>query len=142
MKSVILLRLIGTVLLALGVSLGRALGDDTGVRPDSKPAFQNINVKEFEKMRGGTNVVVLDVRTEKEFKDGHIPGAVLLDVNSSGFDREVAKLDRTKVYLVHCAAGVRSMKACNSMRGLEFTNLFNLRGGYKAWVADGNKGVK
>jgi rhodanese-related sulfurtransferase len=63
-------------------------------------------------------------------------------VNSSSFDKEAAKLDRSKTYLIHCAAGVRSMKACNSMRGMQFTNLYNLRGGYKAWVADGNKGVK
>ena len=127
-------------LVLLGMSVIRA--DDSGVRADSKPAFQSITVKEFEKLRAGTNVVILDVRTEREFKEGHIPGAVLLDVNSAGFDKEAGKLDRSKVYLVHCAAGVRSLKACNSMRGLEFTNLYNLRGGYKGWVADGNQGVK
>lgn len=116
--------------------------DDSGVRADNKPAFQSITVKDFEKMRTGTNVVILDVRTEKEFKEGHIPGAILIDVNAPGFEKEAGKLDRSKVYLVHCAAGVRSLKACNTMRGLEFTNLYNLRGGYKGWVADGNKGVK
>jgi rhodanese-related sulfurtransferase len=116
--------------------------DDSGVRADSKPAFQSITVKEFEKMRTGTNVVILDVRTEKEFKAGHIPGAQLIDVNSPTFDKDAGKLDRSKVYLVHCAAGVRSLKACNTMRGLEFTNLYNLRGGYKGWVAEGHEGVK
>lgn len=134
------MRWASVLLVMVGVWAVRA--EDTGVRADSKPAFQNITVKEFEKMKGGTNVVILDVRTEKEFKEGHIPGSVLIDVNSSSFDKEAAKLDPSKTYLIHCAAGVRSMKACNSMRGMQFTNLYNLRGGYKAWVADGNKGVK
>ena len=132
----------GLAALCLGMGLGVVRADDSGVRADSKPAFVNIDVAQFEKMRADTNHVVLDVRTKGEFDKGHIPGAILIDVNQSGFEKAVAKLDRSKTYLVHCAAGIRSMKACNSMRGLEFTNLYNLRGGYKAWVADGNKGVK
>ena len=130
------------LMLGLLTAVVAVRGDDSGVRADSKPAFQSITVKEFEKMRTGTNVVVLDVRTEKEFKAGHIPGAVLIDANSPTFDKDAGKLDRSKVYLVHCAAGVRSLKACNAMRGLEFTNLYNVRGGYRAWVADGHEGVK
>ena len=40
------------------------------------------------------------------------------------------------------AAGIRSMKACNVMRSLEFTNLVDLKGGFRAWEAAGNKVAK
>jgi phage shock protein E len=135
-----LMKWMGLMALCMGMVLVRA--DDSGVRADSKPSFVNIDVAQFEKMRADTNIVVLDVRTKAEFDKGHIPGAVLIDVNAPGFEKAVGKMDRTKTYLVHCAAGIRSMKACNSMRGLEFTNLYNLKGGYRAWEKEAKPAAK
>src|SRR5437868_12048214 len=84
---------------------------------DSKSAasknFKNISVEEFDKLRADKNNVVLDVRTKKEFDAGHIPGAVNLDWNGPDFAKKAAELDKSKTYLVHCAAGVRSAKACD-----------------------------
>jgi rhodanese-related sulfurtransferase len=135
-----ILSLLGSLVLLAGSSA--ALAVDPNVRADGKPAFRNVDVAEFEKLRANTNAVVLDVRTRKEFDGGHVPGAVLLDVNAPGFEAAAAKLDPKKLYLVHCAAGIRSMKACNIMRTLDFTNLVNLKGGYRAWEAAGNQGRK
>src|SRR3954447_6465165 len=74
--------------------------------------FKNLDVQQFEKLRADTNNVVLDVRTKKEFDAGHMPGATNIDVNAPDFDQKVAKLDKNKTYLVHCAAGKRSARAC------------------------------
>jgi rhodanese-related sulfurtransferase len=137
-----LTRWMGLAALCLGMGLGAVRADDSGVRADSKPAFVNIDVGQFEKLRADTNHVVLDVRTKGEFDKGHIPGAILIDVNQAGFEKAVARLDRSKTYLVHCAAGIRSMKACNSMRGMEFTNLYNLKGGYRAWEKEAKPATK
>ena len=79
---------------------------------------------------------------EQQYLEGHIPGALLIDVNAPGFEDATGKLDRSKLYLVHCASGIRSMKACNVMRTLEFTNLVDLKGGFRAWEAAGNKVAK
>ncbi len=106
---------------------------EENVRPDGKPAFANLDVPGFERLRAHTNHVVLDVRTKAEFDLAHIPGALNLDVNGPDFEKEVGKLDRSRLYLVHCASGIRSMKACNMMRPLGFTNLHNLQGGFRAW---------
>jgi rhodanese-related sulfurtransferase len=113
-----------------------------GVRTDGKTAFRTVELKEFEQLRADTNNVVLDVRTKKEFDAGHIPGAILIDVNGGSFEATAGKLDPKKLYLVHCAAGIRSMKACNILSGLQFTNLVNLKAGYKGWEAAGNKPAK
>src|SRR5690242_11074803 len=81
-------------------------------------AFKNVDLQEFEKLRRDTNNIVLDVRTPREFATGHIPGAVNIDVNAPDFGTKVATLDKNKTYLVHCAAGVRSAKACDKLNQL------------------------
>jgi rhodanese-related sulfurtransferase len=104
--------------------------------------FKNLNVDQFEKMRAEKTNVVLDVRTQKEYDAGHMPGAVLIDFNSPDFATKVAALDKSKTYLVHCAAGGRSAKASAKMMALNFKSVYNLEGGYRAWEKAGNKGEK
>jgi len=100
------------------------------------PGYKNIKVDEFEKMRTGKTIVILDVRTESEFKDGHIPGAVNVDVNAHDFLKKMEAMDKSKTYLVHCAAGRRSVTACEKLAKLNFPKLFNLEGGYRAWAKE------
>jgi len=104
--------------------------------------YKNLNVEQFDKMRAGKTNVVLDVRTKKEHDAGHIPGAVLIDFNSPEFEKKIATLDKDKTYLVHCASGGRSAKASAKMSALNFKNVYNLEGGYRAWEKAGNKGEK
>ena len=101
-----------------------------------------MDVAGFEKLRADKQNVVLDVRTQKEFVAGHIPGAVNIDVNAPDFQEKVSKLDKTRTYLLHCAGGVRSAKACDKMSTLDFPKLYNLEGGFRAWEKAGNKPEK
>ena len=105
--------------------------DGASTKPAAKT--RNVDVQEFDRLRSGKNVVVLDVRTPAEFAEGNIEGAVLLDYRAPDFAEKVAKLDKTRLYLVHCAAGGRSARACAKMETLGFTNLVNLEGGMGAW---------
>jgi rhodanese-related sulfurtransferase len=81
--------------------------------------------------------VILDVRTPAEFSAGHIPGAVNLDYNAPDFQAKAAALDKHRTYLVHCATGGRSVRACEKLNHLDFPNLYNLPGGFRAWVKAG-----
>ena len=101
------------------------------------PGFKNLSVAEFAKMAAGKQNVILDVRTAQEFQAGHLAGALNLDVTAPDFEQKAAALDKTKTYLVHCATGVRSERACKKLTALDFPNLYNLPGGFKAWVAAG-----
>ncbi|SRR6266545_3801872 len=102
----------------------------------TKP-FKNADAVEFDKLRADKQNVVLDVRTKKEFEAGHIPGALNIDVSAADFEAKVAKLEKDKTYLVHCGAGVRSVKACEKMNQLNFPKLVNLEGGFRAWEKAG-----
>jgi rhodanese-related sulfurtransferase/thioredoxin-related protein len=100
-------------------------------------AYKNLSVDEFARMAADKQNVILDVRTPAEFSAGHIPGAVNLDFNAPDFQAKAAALDKSKTYLVHCAVGGRSVRACEKMSRLDFPNLYNLPGGFKAWAKAG-----
>ena len=100
-------------------------------------AFKNVGVEEFEKLAADKKNVVLDVRTPTEFAAGHIKDAVNIDFNAPDFEKKVAALAKDKTYLVHCAGGVRSSKACQKMSEINFQHLFNLEPGFKAWEKAG-----
>ena len=90
-----------------------------------------------EARKGDPAFVILDVRTPAEHAAGRIPGAVLLDYNAPGFQDGLGKLDRSKTYLVHCAAGGRSAKALSLMKAAGFSRAYNMLGGMNAWSAQG-----
>ena len=119
----------GAALAACVLALNAAAGETNVVR--------RVSVDEFEKLWQAKTNVVLDVRTAKEFTAGHIPGATNLDVNSADFDEKLAKLDKTKAYLVHCAAGGRSARACEKMKRVGFQSLTDLPDGFRGWEKAG-----
>ena len=131
-----LIRLVALALTLATLSLSAADAPH-GDKPPLSKTVKNVGPEEFDKLRAQTNTVVLDVRIEKEFKAGHIPGAVNLDFNAPDFAKQAAALDKSKTYLVHCAGGVRSAKACNVMDKIAFTNVVNLEPGFKAWEKAG-----
>jgi metal-sulfur cluster biosynthetic enzyme/rhodanese-related sulfurtransferase len=77
-------------------------------------------------------LAVLDVRTEAEFRNGHIPGATLVPVDELE-DRLGELPARDARILVTCAVGGRSLQACSILADHGWTNLLNLVGGMHAW---------
>jgi phage shock protein E len=69
--------------------------------------------------------VVIDVRTPAEVAEGHLTGAVLLDIQDPGFRDAIAELPRDEAYFVYCRSGNRSGQAIELMRELGFTDLVN-----------------
>ncbi len=121
---------------ALIATLGLAAFATTGFAADEKekkPAeAPKISAEEFDKMRDKPDTVILDVRTTDEFAAGHVPKAVNLPINDPQFKKKLEALDKGKTYLVHCAKGVRSERACKMMNG-GFKSLFDFSGGFEAW---------
>jgi len=84
------------------------------------------------------DLTIIDVRTEKEFLyEGRLDNSILIDFNKPRiFKREIKKLDRNKKYLVYCAIGNISEKACLEMVELGFKNIYEMKGGLKSWQQD------
>jgi len=109
----------------------------TGAAPAASAAYKNLSVDEFAQMAADKQNIILDVRTPQEFSAGHLPGAMNLDVNAPDFQAKAAALDKHRTYLVHCASGARSVRACEKLGRLDFPKLYNLPGGFRAWVKAG-----
>jgi len=90
--------------------------------------IKQLSPKELDEKKG---MVLLDVRTNNEYAQGHIPGAVHIPLSEIG--EKVKKLKKDKDIVVFCASGNRSIWAIKRLMGMGFKNLYNLKGGYRAW---------
>ncbi|MEL6250571.1 MAG: rhodanese-like domain-containing protein [Bacteroidota bacterium] len=79
---------------------------------------------------------LVDVRTPKEFEEGHIETALNYDVNGSDFATQVKSLDKTKPVLLYCKKGGRSARAAKQLQGMGFMTIYDLEGGYTAWIQE------
>lgn len=100
-------------------------------RVSSKEAYEIIK-----SIKNNPEIVILDVRTEKEFKSGYIENAKNLDFYASNFKEELNKLDRNKTYLVFCRSGNRSGQTLDIMKNLGFKKAINI-GGIIEWLDAG-----
>ncbi len=73
----------------------------------------------------------LDIRSDKEYAQGHIPGAVHVPLADIG--GKVKKLKKDKEVVVYCRTGNQSIWAIKRLMGMGYKNLYNLKGGYNAW---------
>lgn len=83
------------------------------------------------------NGTFVDVRTAKEHEDAFIPNSVLIDWKSSDFADKIQKIDKDKPVFIYCRTGMRAARAKRKMKKMGFKEVYNLRGGIKAWAKDG-----
>lgn len=100
-------------------------------------AVTDLGAQEFQSKTEEASVVILDVRTSGEFDQGHIQGAINIDVEGPDFESRIADLDKSATYAVYCQSGRRSGIATQLMSDKGFASLFNLRDGVQSWISAG-----
>ena len=99
--------------------------------------YKDADVKGFAELTEDPNVVVLDVRTADEFKDGHIEGATNIDQAKSDFIQKAKEtLPTGKTIAVYCRSGRRSASAAGILAAEGYETV-NLKGGILAWKGAG-----
>ncbi|MCB2147780.1 MAG: rhodanese-like domain-containing protein [Deltaproteobacteria bacterium] len=113
------------------------IGASAGMASADRAAVQTISPRQFKALldrhQGDPDVVLLDVRTPKEFEEGHIQMALLLDYYSSDYVDRLKALDRNKTYLIYCRSGNRSGKSLAIFDKLGFRHVYNLDTGVIGW---------
>lgn len=102
----------------------------------SASTFSDITLTDFDLLTesADSTLLILDVRTDREFQAGHIPNAIQIDFMSPDFKSKAAELDTTKTYIVYCQSGGRSAAASTIMvKELGFIDVKNLADGYSGW---------
>ena len=88
------------------------------------------------RMAGGDEaLVVLDVRTPKEFAEGHVPGAI--NISHDELEARLLELeaDRDRDVVVYCRSGKRTGLALDVLEKAGFKRLYHLEGDYLGWAA-------
>jgi rhodanese-related sulfurtransferase len=113
-------------------------GSAATANAQEKKSFPIQNIPPFDAqmlVRDRTDLVVVDVRTEKERSRAAIPGSIHLEM-SEIFRGNYALQQDTPV-LLYCAVGGRSYAAAKWLRGRGFLEIYNLDGGIEAWQKNG-----
>ncbi|MDO8412662.1 MAG: rhodanese-like domain-containing protein [Gallionellaceae bacterium] len=117
---------VGSGLMLLWSLLGNRL---RGVKEiDTVAALQLINHK---------SALILDVREEKEFKEGHVLNAKLIPL--AKLNERLAEIERyrERPIVVYCRSGQRSAAACVALGKQGYGQVYNLAGGILAWQKAG-----
>ena len=97
--------------------------------------YQQIGAEEAKQMMEEEKgeFVLLDVREQEEYDEGHIPGAVLLPVGMIDEDTAAGVIpEKDTVVLVYCRSGNRSKTASLALAELRYTHVYEF-GGIKDW---------
>ena len=78
-------------------------------------------------------LVILDVRTPAEFREGHLPGAVNMDYFGGPFETQVQSLPKTAPVLLYCRTGNRSGSAYAIMTQAGIGNILHMNEGITKW---------
>ncbi|MBT8044614.1 MAG: rhodanese-like domain-containing protein [Verrucomicrobiae bacterium] len=133
-------RLFPTLSLVLLASCNLTEPENAGTTGDSEPVWKVDDISATKAARlkeKHPDIVVLDVRTPGEFAEGHVKGAVNVDFKSADFEKNIAKLDGSQTYVIHCRSGNRSGKALPVLKKSGFGKVYHMDGGFNEWKAKG-----
>ncbi|WP_216690886.1 rhodanese-like domain-containing protein [Hymenobacter siberiensis] len=105
-----------------------------GFNKSADSAFQNLTPAKFAEGLRQPDAVLVDVRRPEEFAQGHLPGAVNIEVTAPDFAQRVASLDKEAPTYVYCRSGARSASAAGQLTQAGFANVSNLLGGVLDWT--------
>lgn len=91
-------------------------------------AYHKIYAKQAKEMMDKGGVTVVDVRTEAEYAEGHVPGAIVIPVESIGGEAPKELPDKDAVLLVYCRSGRRSKTASDKLVALGYTAVYDFGG--------------
>jgi len=101
---------------------------------DEPAAFQSISARDaYTMMNEMTDFVILDVRTEQEFREIRIDGAILIPYSEIRGLVEDQLTDKSAVILVYCQSGRRSAIAAQTLANMGYRNVYDF-GGIVNWA--------
>lgn len=81
--------------------------------------------------------IIIDVRSETEFAEGHIPGAINIPFNQIDNVVDDVNDDKEEAVYVYCASGRRADIAASKLMNAEYTNIVHVEGDMPAWAEAG-----
>ena len=93
--------------------------------------YNLISRQDLKKNLGNKAIQIIDVRTENEYKNGHIKGAE--NIVLTALEDNLDKINTEKTVVIHCQSGVRAAMAYSLLKKYGFENILNYSGGINEW---------
>ena len=125
-------------LLALGLWLMKADNDRHVLDRDGMVNVGYVHISQEDAMAqmvDGEDYILLDVRTQAEYAEGHIPGAICLPNETIGSEPPTELPDREQTILVYCRSGRRSAEAAQKLADMVYVNVLEF-GGILDWTGE------
>ncbi len=108
------------------------------IADDAKTRVKQIDIGGYRRMQAaGEPHLLVDVREDNEWADGHAAGAVHLGRGIIERDIEARVPDKHTRLVLYCGGGFRSALAADNLRKMGYTDAISLDGGWKAWQQAG-----
>lgn len=102
---------------------------ETSSQPKDTPVYRKITAKEAKKIIDeNADAVLLDVRTDEEYKEKRIDGSVLIPDNEIAERAEAELPDKDAVILIYCRSGRRSKAASDVLIDMGYTQVYDFGG--------------
>jgi rhodanese-related sulfurtransferase len=103
-----------------------------------KTRVKETNVADVKRrMDAGEKFILIDVREDNEWANGHLPGAVHMGRGIIERDIEVAVPESGAKLVLYCGGGFRSALSADNLQKMGYSNVESMDGGWKGWVAAG-----
>jgi rhodanese-related sulfurtransferase len=103
---------------------------------DKMQSFNAVNPAQLTQLVNHKNAILIDVRDEDSFKQGHIVNALNLPLNQLLTDTKAIEKFKGKPVIAYCARGQTSATACKHLTKQGIETVFNLSGGIGSWVTE------
>lgn len=130
--TVIILGIVGVAAIG-GAFSGENEHSDSGAITETVPTVTKISAEQAKEMMDSDEpYILLDVRTDAEYAEAHIPGAKLL-TNTEIAERAEAELpNKDATIIVYCRSGGRSAAAAQELLNMGYTKIYDM-GGILSW---------
>lgn len=123
------------ILLIISISFLSCAQDKKKEKSDE--IVEIISIEALEK--ADNTIQLVDVRTPEEYKEGYIKNARNINIKDDDFLDQVSKLDKDKPVYVYCMVGGRSGQSAAQLKEAGFKKVYDFKGGFKQWKAEGKK---
>ena len=112
---------------------GNSNGSNATNDSSNSSSYQQVDAETAKELMDTENdYVILDVRTQAEYDQGHIPGAILIPRDTVATAAEDTLPNKDQLILVYCRSGNRSKQASQALVDLGYTNVIEF-GGINNW---------
>jgi len=97
----------------------------------------SVTVQQAASMSDQRQAVIIDVREDEEWRQGHIPNAIHIPLSQLAGRMSELEQYKNGVVITQCRSGKRSSKAANMLKRAGFSQVYNMNGGLVAWLKSG-----